>query len=264
MSMLGEVARKLAEYSDRMAADYSWVTNVREDARRRRSPRVVAQVSAYEVEFGSWMAKQQVRYRNLAERIEATARGHHLTQWRRTIGEAANNYGLAPEAAQFAIAREYNIPRVVSEKWVSNMMQLIRSEGTSLVPSIPAEHFARLQRITQRAVHSGLRVEELRAQLEQLDGVSKRRAEVIARDQIGKYNGNMTRIRQEEVGSKSYIWRTSKDERVREEHQAREGKKYYYSRPPSDGNPGQPVQCRCWAEPDFDALFKQYEKGEFA
>lgn len=264
MSMLGEVARKLAIYSDRMVADYSWVTSERLDARRRRSPRVVAQVAAYEVEYESWMSQQLKRFERLATRVESLARGHHLTQWRRTIGEAANSYGLAPEAAQFAISREYAIPRAISERWTSSVLQLIKFEGTKMVPSIPTEHFKKLQDITQRAVHSGLRTEELQKQLRQLDGVSKRRAEVIARDQIGKYNGRMTQIRQEEIGSKSYFWRTSKDEQVREEHQAREGKKFYYSRPPKDGNPGQPVQCRCWAEPDFDDLFKQYERGDFA
>ena len=35
-------------------------------------------------------------------------------------------------------------------------------------------------------------------------------------------------------------------------HWDREGKVYEWNNPPPDGNPGMPINCRCYAEPIFD------------
>ncbi len=48
--------------------------------------------------------------------------------------------------------------------------------------------------------------------------------------------------------SKAYKWRTQKDNRVRKEHMEREGKVFNWDTPPFDGHPGEPYNCRCWAE----------------
>ena len=44
-------------------------------------------------------------------------------------------------------------------------------------------------------------------------------------------------------------WRTVGDSRVRTAHRAREGQIFAWDKPPSDGHPGQPINCRCYAEP---------------
>mgnify|MGYP002843241913 CR=1 FL=1 len=46
-----------------------------------------------------------------------------------------------------------------------------------------------------------------------------------------------------------YIWRTVGDDKVREEHAAREDKVFAYDNPPEGGNPGEDYNCCCWAEP---------------
>lgn len=81
--------------------------------------------------------------------------------------------------------------------------------------------------------------------------VSQSRARLIAIDQSGKFFGALTEIRHRSLGSAKYIWRTSRDERVRPTHAARDGQTFSYSDPPSDGNPGQAVLCRCTASPVF-------------
>ena len=96
--------------------------------------------------------------------------------------------------------------------------------------------------------------EEIAGELEDSYGVSARRAALIARDQIGKLNGEIARERQTELGIRRYKWRSSSDERVRPEHADRDGQIFEWSDPPPDGHPGQPVQCRCWAEPLIDDL----------
>ncbi|TXH57102.1 MAG: hypothetical protein E6Q97_05015 [Desulfurellales bacterium] len=41
---------------------------------------------------------------------------------------------------------------------------------------------------------------------------------------------------------------------MREEHEDREGESYTWTDPPEDGHPGEAVNCRCYAEPDFSDL----------
>ena len=49
----------------------------------------------------------------------------------------------------------------------------------------------------------------------------------------------------------AYVWRTSKDERVRPRHQHIDGIAYEYGKPTGAEQglpPGQPIQCRCIAQ----------------
>ena len=94
------------------------------------------------------------------------------------------------------------------------------------------------------------------------------RADFIAVDQVQKFNSAVNLSRYESLGVEKYIWRTSKDERVRGNpsglwpgpnpgnrprvygnHFGREGKTYTMSNPPPGGHPGQDYRCRCHMEP---------------
>ena len=55
--------------------------------------------------------------------------------------------------------------------------------------------------------------------------------------------------RQQAVGCETYIWRSQDDDRVRARHAQYDDQEFPYSRPPSDGHPGQAYGCRCTAEP---------------
>ena len=43
-------------------------------------------------------------------------------------------------------------------------------------------------------------------------------------------------------------WRTQRDGRVRRKHKALEGETFAHGEQPSEGRPGEPYACRCWAE----------------
>lgn len=81
-------------------------------------------------------------------------------------------------------------------------------------------------------------------------------AERIARDQVGKLNGELEQSRQTDLGVTSYIWRTSLDERVRPEHEILEGETFDWEGADvcPEGAPGTPIMCRCSAEPILDDL----------
>lgn len=143
-----------------------------------------------------------------------------------------------------------------SEPWITPVANSFVSQNVALIKSIPERLHLEVEGVVQRGLLSGERVETIQAEIKKRFQVAENRAELIARDQIGKINGQLTKLRQKEVGLERYVWRTSMDEAVRPEHAAREGKIFYWNNPPSDGNVGEAINCRCYAEPIPSDLFE--------
>lgn len=127
-------------------------------------------------------------------------------------------------------------------------------QNVSLIRSVPRDYFADVERTVFKGVREGQRWESVAKDLEARLGVAESRAQLIARDQAGKFFGEVNKARQEGLGLSKYIWRTANDERVRDDHAEREGVTFEWDDPPEDGHPGEPIQCRCYAEPDFSDL----------
>lgn len=150
-----------------------------------------------------------------------------------------------------------------NEPWLSQEMGAFVNSNVDLIKTVPQRYFNDIEGIMFRGAQQGIRNEEIRSEIISRYGVTRNNARRIARDQIGKFNGQLTQLRQQELGVKDYTWRTVGDERVRgnpsglyptasPSHFARDGEKFKWSKPPSDGHPGWPIQCRCWAEPILD------------
>ena len=82
--------------------------------------------------------------------------------------------------------------------------------------------------------------------------VNEKRAALIACDQVGKLNSQLAQLEQMNQGVDSYIWVTMGDSRVRPAHAARQGKRFAWDDPPSDGHPGWAIRCRCTSSPCYD------------
>lgn len=126
------------------------------------------------------------------------------------------------------------------------------SNNVSLIKDIPAKSLRQIGDLVTSAHLSDIRNEDLRNSIMERYGVSRSRAELIARDQIGKKNAAITESKFKQVGIRQYIWSTSKDERVREDHRKLEGTVHSFDDPPvvdeqtgRRGNPGEDYQCRC-------------------
>ncbi|WP_232232347.1 minor capsid protein [Cupriavidus sp. amp6] len=154
----------------------------------------------------------------------------------------------------------YGVDVFKSEPALGPISTVWEAENLRLIKSIPTQYVEGLQSKVVAAVQRGETVASLTKQVRESYDVPKKRAELIARDQIGKLNGQLTEYRQRNVGVDEYRWRGVLDARERDEHVGREGDKFRWDSPPADGNPGQPIRCRCWAEPvlpnldDLDAL----------
>ena len=171
------------------------------------------------------------------------------------------------------------IPLFQTEPWLDDTIKGFTKENIDLITNLRDSTVKDVDTIINRGVKQGLRKETIRKQI--LEGTdlkpgrfrkTRTRAQLIARDQIDKLNGQLTKNRQTGVGISRYIWRTLIDEKVRTSHRAMEGMlcrwddatvysvdngKTWLQRSSIGGveqHPGQDYQCRCYGEADFRTL----------
>lgn len=168
-----------------------------------------------------------------------------------TIPPGAVPYGNVSDPALVRARFGVGVDVYRSEPWLRVRQENWVAQNTALIKTVPEQHMARVEAIVRQGVMAGESPRSLAKKIQEAGGVTKRRAMVIARDQIGKANAELTQFRQTDLGIKDYKWVTSHDERVRSSHRERDGKLFSWSKPPSDGHPGMPIQCRCHASPVF-------------
>lgn len=138
----------------------------------------------------------------------------------------------------------------LNENQTKTALQPHITRNIALIKRIPQDLNAKVNENFQKIVFDqGFSEDVMLDMLTQRFKVASSHAQLIARDQVGKTIGALTKIRHAQAGIKQYVWRTSDDERVRESHQVLEGNLFSWSSPPAIGHPGQPIQCRCTAEP---------------
>ena len=164
-------------------------------------------------------------------------------------------FGATPQGI---IQSEYE---KIKQIWVNQNIELIHSIKRRTRESIRYVLSANII----RAVDKEILVKELSESITQMAKINEKRAVLIATDQVGKLNSQLAQLEQMQNGVKSYIWRTMRDDRVRPEHRAREGKKFDWDKPPADGHPGWAIRCRCIAVPvyDTDKVGIEPKKGFF-
>jgi SPP1 gp7 family putative phage head morphogenesis protein len=220
---------------------------VKTDAARADAPSVAQRVRevvrnarlAFAAKFPTWKTTA------LLNRFATRAAGHQRIQLERqvrgTLGidlGAVVDRGLQPAVSRFT------------------------KENVSLISTIPDQYLDEVQDTTLEGLRGGKRASELASDLEDRTGVAKSRAELIARDQIGKFHGELAKLRQANLGVESFRWRTMGDERVRDWHKDREGKPYSWAEGVPDDElegdggedghfPGEAILCRCWPEAQF-------------
>lgn len=126
----------------------------------------------------------------------------------------------------------------------------------ALINSIPQQYLDRVEQAVMASLQAGTLNDTLADDLLKIEGVTKNRAKLIARDQLGKINSRLSQIRQQSLGITHYFWSTSHDERVRDRHKRWDGDRIAWDTPTIDGHPGQAIQCRCTAIPDLDFLME--------
>lgn len=174
----------------------------------------------------------------------------------REIGESAEKYSSSPWAGlvkkirtkRDALGDDYDGAALI-ERW--------SIEAAAKIKSVRDEVAEALRRDIVEALAKGTPPEVLAARWRREGipvtfGTLEGRTKVIAQSQLHNLHAQVQSARARAVGATRFVWRTQLDAAVRAEHQALEGTVHEYDDPPSEGLPGTPVNCRCWAETVID------------
>lgn len=153
----------------------------------------------------------------------------------------------------------------VMEPYLAEELNVFVINNVNLIKTVNAQFIEQTEQIVYDGMRRGLRHEEISKQIlgsgkDELGKVSrfknaKTRANLIGRDQTNKLNGNLTRLRQTNIGVKRYIWRAVGDSRTRDKHAGFNGNEYTWEKGAPGGiHPGDEIQCRCYAESVLDDL----------
>lgn len=133
------------------------------------------------------------------------------------------------------------------------VMRGLLAEQVSLITSLPVQAAARVHKLTIEAITNGARASEIAAEIMRTGEVTKSRATLIARTEVGRTASALNQARAQFVGSTAYVWRTAHDSDVRPSHAAMEGKVVDWAQPPTldglTGHAGALPNCRCYSEP---------------
>lgn len=160
---------------------------------------------------------------------------------------------------QSSVARALGVNIILPGSDLSDALDAWVIQNGSLITSMQNDYLQRVQNVVNQGFRTGRTYRDIAKDIREATGITRRRATLIARDQVGSLNAQVTEQRDKDLGITEYIWRNAGDIRVRGnpsglypkskyDHWRREGKKYSYDKPPADGNPGEPIQCRCFAE----------------
>lgn len=147
------------------------------------------------------------------------------------------------------------------------------------IRTVPLKIAQDMTELVQQRTMEGVRASDIAKELKaKIPENSKARAETIARTEVSRTQSALVRARAESLGIKCYIWRTSKDSRVRHAHDVMDGVVVFWNDPPSPEalvgekhtygryHAGEIFNCRCYAEPVVDVRFikfpcKVYSQG---
>lgn len=154
------------------------------------------------------------------------------------------------------------------------LIQSWSKENSRLITSIQSNLLDDVAGVTQRGMSAGKSINDISKEIKDRYGVTKSRARTIARTETAKLNSNLTKVRNQELGIKTYTWVTSNDERVRDSHKALNGMlcKWDDDRVYSDdngkswkrrsgkmfiGKPGDDINCRCTSRANVNQLLEE-------
>lgn len=131
------------------------------------------------------------------------------------------------------------------EQWTREAFGYIRSVRDEVVEGMRRDFITAISRgETIEALAAKWRRQGIPVQFGTLEG----RIKVIAQHQTSSLHAQIQRTRAAAVGVTEFFWRTQGDSKVRDAHVALADTRHSYASPPSEGLPGTPINCRCWAE----------------
>lgn len=132
------------------------------------------------------------------------------------------------------------------------------TQNVSLIRNIQTQYAQRIESTVLSSIQTGgTGSQQVFEEVKKIDGMTQRRAKIIADDQTRKVNTAMNTARMQSAGVTKYRWiHSGRLEGARELHVDYDGKVFSYDDPPiidertgERGLPGQAINCACVQQP---------------
>jgi SPP1 gp7 family putative phage head morphogenesis protein len=227
-------------------------------------PVVKEEKAAYQVKdytADAWADRIIEAIRRVARRFVG---GELEEQYEKLAKQTVNRVqGEATEAfvKQVNEAVGVDITPMLDDSNMQDYLQAASHHNAQLIKSIPQKHLDRVEAAVLGGIRGGDAPSKISQRIRKATGITRRRAEEIARDQTAKITGEITERRQKQAGVSYFQWITSRDERVGDDHRRAARRDvgygpgvYRWDKPPPEGVPGNSTRpnCRCTAKPVFE------------
>lgn len=187
---------------------------------------------------------------------------HTLRPWAEAVGSRmVAEVAQRDERSWFRVANQMgeSLRREIATAPIGEVVRERQAEQVRLITSLPLEAAERVQHMTREGIVKGWRADQIAAEIMRTGEVSRSRAEMIGRTEVGRTSTLLTQARSEHVGATHYYWRSAADSDVRPTHKALNGKIIAWNDPPEcdpgyRAHAGAIFNCRCYAEPILDHL----------
>ncbi len=164
--------------------------------------------------------------------------------------------GSLKDVSQEVTINSKRLPAALKETMKSAI-----ADNVSLIRTIPEKYFSDVQGAVYRSITTGSGLKGLMPTLQKYEGISYRRAKVIALDQTRKTYASINEQRMKELELPGFEWiHSGGGHEPRPSHVAMNGNYYKFSdlpivnkdnpkEPPRRGMPGTEINCGCTARP---------------
>lgn len=186
---------------------------------------------------------------------------HTLRPWAEAVGSRmVAEVAQRDERSWFRVANQMgeSLRKEIATAPIGEVVRERQSEQVRLITSLPLEAAERVHHMTREGIVKGWRADQIAAEIMRTGEVTKARADLIARTEVGRTSTLLTQARAEHVGSPGYTWITAGDSDVRASHKAMNGKFVAWDAPPTldglTGHAGAIPNCRCYCSPVIEDL----------
>ena len=149
--------------------------------------------------------------------------------------------------------------RLQMSPYTEEMLKAAMGENVGLIKSIGVQYLGKVEQSVWASVKGGFDLGTLSKELQHSYGVTKNRADLIARDQGAKANAVIEQARRKELGITKAIWKHSHAGKVpRASHQKADGEIFDIDKGLKlDGEwllPAQAINCRCYSLAVIDGI----------
>lgn len=214
--------------------------------------------AALDASLGS---QARIAVNSLARRLNALFRRQSDQLAERMVAQVERDSRAKFGRSLRELAGDTTLPaNVLRAGGLDDVVKASVAENVQLIRSISQQYLLDVQGLVMRSIQSGRGMADIVPGLRRIEGVTRRRADTIARDQVSKATAAINRTRAQAAGIRKFKWRHSGGGRdPRRLHQEMDGNIYSYDDPPvidertgERGLPGEAINCRCFAVPVLD------------